>query len=287
MQSVLSRRVIGKVSLSEREPVVAIQPRGSGIPLFLVAPGVESISFTRRLGLDQPIFGIRVPPAGNDPNSRDIEDLAAQCAREILRICPSGPYAFAGWCNAGLLGLEIGRHLERMGQRVVFAALFDARTLFIPPMSRSRRVLVRCWHQVQRLGFFVSRVREQGFGPIRRAIGDRSNSLQEASGRILGNGSADQIGNGLRRYHPTAWTGRVVHIWAEKRPKGRFRDPEFLWSATSPQGFKFYEVPGDHHTMLQEPNVGRVAALLGRELRRARLTPGIQRTPELSRSERT
>ena len=109
--------------------------------------------------------------------------------------------------------------------------------------------------------------------------------MQEASGRILGNPSANLIGDGLRRYVPTAWAGRVVHIWAEERPKGRFRDPEFLWSVISPHGFQFYEVPGEHNTMLQEPHVERVATLLERELHRAKPMVRIGRTGELSGSE--
>lgn len=61
----------------------------------------------------------------------------------------------------------------------------------------------------------------------------------------------------------------MLHLWAAERPKGAFRDPEFVWGHLSPAGFEFHEVPGNHDSMLREPSAGAIAEILGAELSKA------------------
>jgi thioesterase domain-containing protein len=58
----------------------------------------------------------------------------------------------------------------------------------------------------------------------------------------------------------------MLHLWAAERPRGKFLDPTFEWNHLSPQGFGFHEVPGDHFSMLSEPNVAELARILAAEL---------------------
>ncbi len=266
MQSLLfCERVVKQV---RRETVVPIQPKGSIVPLFLIGPGMEAASFVRYLGDDQPIYGIRLP-ALTGSCVPPMEEVARLVAREIRRVRPNGPYALAGWCAAGLIGLEVARQIESLNGRVAFAALFDARTVLLPSMGRVRERWVRGWMYCQKILFFLHKVAKRGLHPIRIAWKGRTDRLSRASRQIRGIEAPDLIGQSLGRYRPAPWNGRVVHIWAQERPRGRYRDPEFAWSEVSPNGFKFYEVPGDHLTMLQEPAVARVALILARELRAA------------------
>jgi thioesterase domain-containing protein len=243
---------------------VPIQAHGSGIPLFLVAAGFEAVSFARYLGPDQPLYGVRGPDS-----PATFQEIAETSARAIRRARPQGPYALAGWCSSGLIALETARQLQNSGAHVSFVALFDARTVFLPPMSFGQLALVRAWRYLQRVRFFLARVRRQGWSPIRVAVGSRARSLEESL-RAERGARPDIVLEALRNYRPIPWDGRAVHIWAADRPRGRFQDPEFLWRSISPQGFKFYEVPGDHLTMLREPHVHRVAMILARELRQAK-----------------
>jgi thioesterase domain-containing protein len=235
-----------------------------------VAPGIECASFVRHLGLDQPVFGVRLP-ALQGSAVPSLEEVAGMVVREIRRTRPHGPYAFAGWCAAGLVGLEIARHMDRAGEEVAFAALFDARTVFLPRTNFALGLWVRLCRLQQRVAFFLWRTMKYGFQPLRVALKNRADSANRASRRVRGVEAPQLIGQSLQLHHPAPWNGRVVHIWAEERPRGRFRDPEFAWSGVSPHGFKFYEVPGDHLTMLQEPAVAKVALLLSRELRAAKI----------------
>jgi hypothetical protein len=42
-----------------------------------------------------------------------------------------------------------------------------------------------------------------------------------------------------------------------------------MWGQLSPAGFGFHEVPGDHDSMLREPNTAKIAEILGSELLKA------------------
>ncbi len=225
---------------------------------------MECASFVRYLGEDQPVYGIRLPAAKLDDACRIVAD-------EILRVRPQGPYAFAGWCAAGVIGLEVARRLEKRSAEIAFAALFDARTVFLPPLNPYYETWVRTWMYCQKTGFFLRRVAQGGLKPIQVAWKSRADRINRAGREIRGVQAPDLIAQSIDRFRPAPWNGRVVHIWAEERPRGRFRDPAFSWRYVSPQGFKFYEVPGDHTTMLQEPAIARVAMILSRELRVARI----------------
>src|SRR4051794_7962935 len=87
VQSVFSRKVKATTRTAPQQMVVPIQPNGTGIPLFLVSPGIESLSFVRYLGPDQPVFAIRVP---NLMRSMSLEDLAAVLAENVREVHPSG-----------------------------------------------------------------------------------------------------------------------------------------------------------------------------------------------------
>lgn len=252
-----------------QEAVVALQPRGSAVPLFLVAPGVEALSLVRHLGPNRPLFGIRVPNLDNVPGPHRIEDLAAVCVRAVRKARPQGPYALAGWCAAGVLGLEIARQLEAEGAQVAFVAMLDARTVFLPPMSGGKRLVVRGCHFLQRVSFFLSGVLAEGPKRIRSAVMSRLTQARDARQRTwrgLLPSHSDAIYTAIRCYRPAPWPGRMIHIWAAERPKGPFRDPQFTCGHLSPQGFAFYEVAGGHFSMLSEPHVEEVGRIFAAEL---------------------
>jgi thioesterase domain-containing protein/acyl carrier protein len=251
----LIAKALAEIESSDEASVFAIQPEGDGIPLFLVAPGMEAQALGKNFG-GRPIFGIRVPDLER-PNAPDtMELIAEECVVALRRHRPHGPYALAGWCGAGVLALEMAWSLHRQGADVAFAALYDARNIFLPPMNRSLKALAQAVRQMQRVSFFVSRVRSGGLRVAAAAF----------EGRAKIDAHAKAFNNALLRHRPKLWHGRTVHIWASKRPKGRFREADFEWTHVSPGGFEYYEVPGDHVSMLYEP---KLAEILASEIDRA------------------
>jgi hypothetical protein len=267
------------------EVVVPLQQNGASVPLLLVSPGQEALSIVRHLGPDRPVYGIRVPNLENYPPPHNLETIAAVCVRGILKARPEGPYALTGWCAAGYLALEIAKQLEAEGAAVAFVAMLDARTVFLPPMSRSKHLAVRCVHLFQRFRFFLQRVFEQGSKPLRWAVMRRVNHVTEVRQRAwrgLSPSHSDAMTAAVGKYRPEPWAGRIVHIWARKGPRGLFRDPRFLCSHLSPGGFGLYEVAGDHLSMLVEPHVAEVSDVFATEIERYSHPPRLTESSVLS-----
>jgi len=245
---------------------------------------MEAVSLTRSLGLEHPLFGIRVPKLEKASGPHRLEDIAEMCAREIRKIRREGPYALAGWCAMGFLALEIARCLERDGSRVAFVAMFDARTVYLPSMSRGSRLIVKGCYLAQRLRFLLSRVRAEGQAPLKLAVMSR---LKRARQKHLSAKPSDDAAwaAAIRAHRPCPWAGRIVHIWAAERPRGFFRDPQFICGFLSPGGFGFYEVPGSHVTMLAEPRISEVSRILAMEMDQAGPSPVVdtlKRSPAFS-----
>jgi acyl-CoA synthetase (AMP-forming)/AMP-acid ligase II/thioesterase domain-containing protein/acyl carrier protein len=246
--------------------VLPLQSNGSGVPLVLIFPGPEYLSLVEGLGPDQNVLGIRDIGIERLPVPHTIEQIASECVARLRRRFPNGPYALGGWCASGIVALEVGRRLEEEGEEVAFVALLDARDIFLPPMNQLRRMVVRSWRFAQRIAFFGSEARS-----LWQRAADWNTGARDAARRfreLAGDPNGILI-LPLRRYQPRQWSGRTLHLWAEQRPKGAFRDPEFIWGHLSPAGFIFHEVPGDHDSMLREPNANAIAEILGEELSKA------------------
>ncbi|MGD0543087.1 MAG: AMP-binding protein [Candidatus Acidiferrales bacterium] len=253
----------------ENEVLPLQSNNGSGVPLILVFPGTEYAGLVRHLGPDRDVLGIRDIGIDRLPAPRTIEQIATECVRRVRRHVPTGPYALAGWCASGIVALEVGRKLEEEGEEVAFVAIFDARDIFLPPMNQFRRRLVRSWRFAQRIVFFGSEVRS-----LWRRAANWNAGVRKAARRFqeLAGDPSGILVLALQQYQPKPWSGRTIHLWAAERPKGVFRGPEFVWGHLSPAGFEFHEVPGDHDSMLREPNAKTIAEILGRELSEAGTT---------------
>jgi acyl-CoA synthetase (AMP-forming)/AMP-acid ligase II/thioesterase domain-containing protein/acyl carrier protein len=236
--------------------VLPIQPHGDGIPLFWIAPGFEAPRVARHMGERLPVFGVPIPEAAQ-PRERSIHEMAAECVPAVRRFRRSGPYALVGWCAAGVVALEVARQLEQECGEVAFVAILDVRNPFLPPLSPWHLGWVKLWRRLRRLMFVGW---HWPVGLWNRFLGP---------GGPDGDGAVAEVALALFRHQPQPWSGRMVHIWAAQWPHGRYFDPGFGWNHLAPAGFVFHEVPGDHLTMLQEPNVAEVARLLAEELNRA------------------
>jgi thioesterase domain-containing protein len=63
----------------------------------------------------------------------------------------------------------------------------------------------------------------------------------------------------VRSYHPSPYPGRVLFFKPEERPMGTAWDLSRGWLHLAAGGIDVLEVPGDHKSMFQEPNVERLA----------------------------
>ncbi len=116
--------------IAATQSLVPLRASGTGLPLFLVAPGYYGAMYYRHLlkdlRSDRPVFGLQPPPLdGKHRIPRTIDSMAADYVAEIRRVQPHGPYFIAGYSFAGRVSFEIAQQLVREGECVDFVGLID------------------------------------------------------------------------------------------------------------------------------------------------------------------
>ncbi|WP_067862087.1 amino acid adenylation domain-containing protein [Nocardia shimofusensis] len=100
------------------DPIVPLRTGGSGTPLFLIHPIGGNvlcyIPLIRHLPGDRPVYGLQA--AGADVGSvplRSMRELAQSYLAAIRRVHPEGPCHVAGWSFGGYVALELAGQLPR------------------------------------------------------------------------------------------------------------------------------------------------------------------------------
>lgn len=96
--------------------LVAIQPKGTRPPLYLIHAGAGTVLFYRELSLhlgdDQPVYGLQpVGLDGKKPFHKSVEEMANHYVKEIRAVNPNGPYLLGGYCFGAILAFEMARQL--------------------------------------------------------------------------------------------------------------------------------------------------------------------------------
>jgi thioesterase domain-containing protein len=113
-----------------RELVVALQPKGSLSPWFLVHPPGGIVvcyhALAHRMGRERPCFAIRSRGLhGEEVLPGGMEEMAAEYVAAVRAIQPHGPYQFGGWSAGGLIALEMAQQLLEQGEQIGLLALID------------------------------------------------------------------------------------------------------------------------------------------------------------------
>jgi hypothetical protein len=77
----------------------------------------------------------------------------------------------------------------------------------------------------------------------------------------------------VRDYRPGSYAGRVTLFRARTRPLFRLHGSDLGWRALAQGGLEIVPIPGNHESILQEPNVVRLARALLDRLRLAQQAP--------------
>jgi amino acid adenylation domain-containing protein len=114
-----------------RGALVPIQTGGTNAPLFFVHPVSGNVlcyaELSRKLGPDQPFYGLQVPP-GTQP--RTLEEMATAYIQALKERQPQGPYRLGGWSMGGVIAFDMARQLRAAGEQVSLLALVD---VLVPP----------------------------------------------------------------------------------------------------------------------------------------------------------
>ncbi len=123
-----------RLSPQQNVPSVLVEiQRGnsSKVPLFCIHPAGGNIlkyqNLVRHLGSEQPIYGIRTPEVFEEQDDySDLADRATHYIDVIKTTQPEGPYLLAGMSYGGNMAFEMATQLKKQGEETALVAMFDS-----------------------------------------------------------------------------------------------------------------------------------------------------------------
>ncbi|MEU1335922.1 amino acid adenylation domain-containing protein [Streptomyces sp. NPDC005827] len=112
--------------------LVPLRSTGTESPFFLVHPLGGSVfcysELVDVLDPDRPLYAFQAPEyAGPDvPRPESVEEIAALYLSEVRAVQPEGPYFLGGWCMGGMVSYEMARQLEAAGEEVGMLTIISA-----------------------------------------------------------------------------------------------------------------------------------------------------------------
>ena len=257
--------------------LVHLETGGQATPLFCVHPTGGDVScyheLVRQLGENQPFYAFRSEIL-NRPQimPKSVQELAFLYLQELQNVQPQGPYQLGGWSFGGLIALEMALQLSARGEEIALLALFSTyinknAALLLPPRLGEflrgfcyeygldiQTIKTRNLNKMQLLRYTFMQAKKAGvisqdlvFPEFCRVIEQQWHVYRMHL----------KIG---RCYVPQERVKHLVLIEATDQSLdgyGPFED----WKTYAHQ-VSSHRVPGNHFTMLHEPNVRHLAELL-------------------------
>ncbi len=260
-------------------PLVLVRKGGARPPFFCVhGAGGNLLVFrdlAERLDEDQPVFGLEARGVdGRERPSASIEEMAELYVEAVLTVRPRGPYLLGGYSGGGVAALEMARRLVAAGEDVPTVVLLDT----FHPRTEARRLGLRdhvSGFATQGLAYLPRRARAHALRQLkalpeelrlryylsrRRAI---PHDLREAH-------LTRHFLEIAKRHRPAPYPGPVTLFRAREVARVYAHMGTRLgWEPDLLPRLEVVEVPGNHDTIVREPNVGILASLLEDRLRRA------------------
>jgi thioesterase domain-containing protein/aryl carrier-like protein len=283
--------------------LVPIQPLGSKPPLFFVhAQGGGTITYSplaQQLGRDQPFYGLEAPGLnGEQEPLLDVVEMAAHYLKVLRRIQPEGPYRLGGHSFGGLVAFEMARQLREERNEVDMLAILDtaapvagnpfeqfsdagdeATTIIELAMlvervtgkelGLSREQLDQLDHEEQ-LFNFLEKLKEVDFVSPDAGLSLIRGSI--AVYRACAHASRNYISQAQIYEGPmTLFLAGDMATDSSGQETGLRDDPTLGWSELVSGEIETHTIPGDHISILVQPNVQILAQKLATAIGGARL----------------
>ncbi|WP_245128078.1 non-ribosomal peptide synthetase [Mucilaginibacter straminoryzae] len=270
------------ISDSLAASLVKLKSGGDKHPLYLIhGNGLNLLNFNalvQYLPDDQPVYGFQaIGLNASDAEIGTMEQVAARYVKELLHQNPDGPYLLAGYSYGGNIGIEMARILKNMGKEIRLLALFDANAQnsekYNSWTSRIGRKILR--QGPKAVWFTRSLVKTPA-----KAIGYQLFLLRNNANRILQKlrlvkqeksiGVFEQLERVTQKYNEAYYNYRIkpydgeIYLFKAAERVYFVDDAEQLGWGKYALKVHVREVPGDHKTMFEEPNVATFAAELTR-----------------------
>lgn len=148
------------------DPLVPLQPTGGGTPLFCVHPGVGEVlvfvNFAKYFAERRPVYALRARGFSDGESAfGSFDEMVESYVAAIRKAQPSGPYALLGYSFGGIVAFEIGKALERMGERVGFLGVVN-----VPPDIAAARRSIDFTYTAVNLAYLLSLIAEDEVGAL-------------------------------------------------------------------------------------------------------------------------
>lgn len=269
-----------------RRYVVDMGGRGGGTPFFIVAGMFGNVmnlhQMAQRVGQDRRFYGLQARGLfGDDKPHESFAEAARDYLAEIRQIQPQGPYLLGGFSGGGLIALEMARFLAEAGEETAMLVMLDTPLPMREALSRRDKVLIRAQEMREqgltfwsdwaknKLAYEISKRRKE-----RVVVGETAEpeGFHDLAIEAAFRGALPKVA--MQEWPGPATLFRPPLDYRYKVSDGQFVSagreyliPDNGWSRWMPR-LEVHEVPGDHDSMVLEPNVRRLGALLREILRR-------------------
>ena len=243
---------------------------GPKTPFFLVAGMFGNVLNLRHLahliGQDRPFYGLQARGLlGDQPPHETLAEAATDMIAELRQVQPQGPYMLGGFSGGGLTAYEMARQLEAEGETVSLLVMLDTPLPMRPVPSKVDKALIKL-HELRKKGpkYLVEWARnriawEMGRKTRQQIAVAEDNQFHDAAIEAA-------FYAALPRFDLRPWDGNAVLF---RPPLDRYykvsggqwisATKEYVYSDNDwgrwLSGLEVIEVPGDHDSMVLEPNV--------------------------------
>lgn len=260
-------------------------------PFFLVAGMfgnvLNLVHLANLIGADRPFYGLQARGLFGDQEPHEtFEEAARDYINEMREVQPHGPYLIGGFSGGGLTAWEMAQQLVSAGEEVAMLLLLDTRLPQTPELRYQDRVRMKVM-DFQRSG--PTYLLEWGknrfeweLGKVRKRFFPQEEVLRPNPTAFQNHAIEAAHYRALERYRMRHYPGRVILFrpkldptyvidadrWIDHQNYYLFHDNGFGKFAAD---LEVYEMPGDHDSMVLEPNVRVMARRLKRCIERAEL----------------
>jgi thioesterase domain-containing protein/acyl carrier protein len=264
--------ILEKYDSTKTIPVIPIKETGTKPPIFWIPSGFGADLFVQRiaqyLDADQPLY--LLPAIDTSPDGFFmVEDLARSYADKIRQFFPDGPYYLVGHSGGGIKACATANELMRFGGQIGWVGMLDS----VPPHISAASLMESFqlfFYTMPSLGF-VRSIKDLGRNlfvrlsmmfleiPFVKADVLRKKKIPVIKSLPVRESSYVKVFFSHTFYKPAPFSFDLILFKAVGVLRYTMRDHMPGWKDYAAKGLKTIDVPGDHVSMMDEPNIAVLA----------------------------
>ncbi|MEM1169010.1 MAG: thioesterase domain-containing protein [Cyanobacteria bacterium P01_H01_bin.35] len=262
-------------------PVVKMKSGDDGLPLFFISPSSGNSLFymdlARKMNTKQPIYGLQAPGLNGEREAlTTLPELAAYYIKAIKTIQQTGHYHIVGFCVAGFLAFEIAQQLSLEGETTALLGMIETQSPKVYKIINDRLAAESLGYEIYNAIGFVEELSATSGKKLSLSPQELEDlKLEEQLEYILEQAKKHNIlpsEVGVQHmqdlyqvYHATAkaacnyearpYVG-AINLFNASQPSVEIDIDEKLgWEDWIKGKIEAYEITGDNHSIMREPDV--------------------------------